>query len=92
MGNGSLLWPEGCASLEEIPEDLSRAIEQANRICDWQENLMPEEVPPSWMWHLDHELKDWFEEVEFKRKEQRKNPSGADDDGWEKNEHARGRR
>jgi len=46
-----------------------RAIDQANRILDWQENLSKDEVPPEWMWPFDEELKAWFEEVDRKRSE-----------------------
>jgi hypothetical protein len=43
------------------------AIEQAHRIIGWQENMMSDEMPPRWMWHLDHELELWFERVETER-------------------------
>lgn len=36
-------------------------------ILDWQENLASKDIPPQWMWHLDYEIKDWFEELEAKR-------------------------
>lgn len=36
-------------------------------ICDWQENLPKDERPPAWMWHLDEQLVEWFEEVDRKR-------------------------
>lgn len=70
------------------------AIEHANRILDWQENLLEDEMPPEWMWHLDHELEPWFDEVERKREERY---GARDDDRDERvpmmdNELARGRR
>lgn len=33
------------------------------------ENILPDELPPEWMWHLEHELDDWFKEIERKRQE-----------------------
>lgn len=44
---------------------------------------MPEdEIPAEWMWHLDHELDAWFDEVARKRKE-RLGGGGDDDDRTE---------
>lgn len=44
-----------------MPCDLASAIEHAHAILHWQENLPAKDVPPVWMWHLDHELEDWFD-------------------------------
>lgn len=33
----------------------------------WLENLAPEEVPKPWMWHLEHELEPWFDDVRRSR-------------------------
>lgn len=44
------------------------AIEHAHRICDWQENMVSEEIPPKWMWCFEEELEIWFEEVDQQRK------------------------
>lgn len=57
---------------------------------------MEEEMPPQWMWHLDHEVVVWFERID----EQRKARFGGGDDGGEDyeppemmtNELAKGRR
>lgn len=68
-GNGATMYPAGCTSIEDLPCDLSMAIDQAYRIAFWQENLQSEEMPPKWMWHLEHELDPWFEEVDQIRKE-----------------------
>lgn len=38
-------------------------------VLGWHENLLPEEVPPEWMWPLTDELEGWFEEVAERRKE-----------------------
>lgn len=48
-------------------------------IVSWQENLADEEVPPEWMWALDHELIGWFDEVKRKRDE-KYGRSNDDDD------------
>lgn len=72
------------------------AIEHANRVITWQENLLEDEMPPSWMWHLDTELEAWFDDVAAKRKERYGGGGGDDDrdvDGPAMdNEFARGRR
>lgn len=55
--------------------------------------MVSDEIPPSWMWHLDGPLEDWFADVERAR-EERLNPNGVsnDDSSWVKNELAEGRR
>lgn len=59
------------------------AVEHAFKILDWHENMTKEEIPPKWMWHLDHELDDWFEEVERLRDEKygRSGDSDSEDSG-----------
>lgn len=57
------------------------AIDHAHTILRWEENLLPEEMPPSWMWHLDHELEPWFEEV--RRNRESRYGGGRDDAGDE---------
>jgi hypothetical protein len=44
-------------------------VEHAHQILDWQENLTSDEVPPRWMWHLDHELDIWFTRIKRDREE-----------------------
>ena len=61
--------PHGLRSVEDIPWDLARAIEHANRVLNWQKNLSPDEQPPTWMWPHEHELKEWFDEVRAVREE-----------------------
>lgn len=56
-----------------------RAIEHGCRVQDWQENMVPDEVPPRWMWHLDHELKEWFENLEWERKNRYSNRDDDDE-------------
>ena len=64
-GSGHLLWPKWCSSIEEVPYDLISAIEHGQKVISWHENLPESEIPPRWMWPLDHELEIWF--VEMKR-------------------------
>ena len=67
-GSGQSLWPRGCETIEDLPGDLSIAIDQAFRIISWLENYTEEELPPSWMWPLDHEITPWFEQVAANRR------------------------
>lgn len=39
----------------------------AHTILTWEENLPEEETPPEWMWSLDEELEEWFEEIKAAR-------------------------
>jgi hypothetical protein len=43
------------------------AVEHAHSILNWQENLPDKDVPPQWMWHLDHELELWFDALKTSR-------------------------
>lgn len=52
-----------------MPHDLFSSVEHALGILNWQENLSSEEMPPEWMWSLDHELEPWFERVTEEREE-----------------------
>jgi hypothetical protein len=58
-----------------------RAINHAHTVLGWQENLPKEETPPEWMWALDDELEEWFEQVEEARAEKygRNDSRGSDD-------------
>lgn len=87
-GTGHSLWPPGMTSVLELPWDLLIAIQHAYRILNWQENLMPDEMPPSWMWPLEWELEEWFEDVERRRKEKYGTDGGTDDVRMDKNEYA----
>lgn len=53
------------------------AIEHGHHILSWQENLVEDEIPPTWMWSLDEELNDWFEQLESSRKD--KGGGGGDE-------------
>lgn len=75
-----------------MPNDLARAITQAHRILDWQENLSSDEMPPEWMWPFDEELELWFEEVERQRKEKYGGGASESTENLLENEYAKGRR
>ena len=71
MATGSSLWPRNLdgapMNLDEIPSDFMFVLGHALNILSWQENLAKDEMPPHWMWHLDHELELWFDKVAKKR-------------------------
>ena len=73
------LLPSGCLSFDDIPVDLLRAIQHAERIVSWQDNLMEGEMPPEWMWLFEEKLSSWFEDVKSKRNGE----SGSDSGGGE---------
>jgi len=52
---------------------------QAERISGWQENLIDDEMPPRWMWHLDWELEEHFELVKSKRASKYGTPEDAEE-------------
>jgi hypothetical protein len=58
-----------------VPADLLRAVNHAHVILGWQENLTNEEIPPEWMWSLDDELEEWFDEVGAARRERLGQPA-----------------
>lgn len=66
-------------TVEDIPQDLMLAIEHAQRIISWQENMVEDEMPERWKWHLDHEIKDHFERVAAARDEKYGTKSGSDE-------------
>ena len=78
---GSEILPEGF-TLQNMPNDLFTAIEQATRVISWQENLTSDECPPRWMWHLDWELETWFEKIKIERERKygSKGPKPGDPD------------
>lgn len=61
--------------------DLLHAVEHANRVCDWMENLDGDEMPPAWMWPFEEELADWFEAVKQARDEKYGNSSDGTNAG-----------
>ena len=67
--------------MEDAPIDLVRTVEHSFKVLDWYENLLTEEVPPQWMWTVEHELELWFERVERDREAKYGGGgSGSDDD------------
>jgi len=52
-----------------VPHDLLQVIQWGQTICSWQEHLSKDEMPPEWMWAVDHELEIWFERVDAERDE-----------------------
>lgn len=87
-GGVRALWPRDVHFVEDLPADLSVALEQALRICSWQENLQADEMPPNWMWHLDWEIEAWFIQVKKARDEKYGKESEDEPTDWEENEHA----
>ena len=47
--------------------DLLRAISHANKILDWHENMVEDDIPPEWMWTFDEALNEWFEDLKASR-------------------------
>ena len=87
-GGMALLLPVDCSTVAEMPADLMLAIDHSIRLLNWQENLLDDEMPAKWMWHLDSELETHFAMI----KEKRKSPhSGQTEDipsEWEENSFA----
>ena len=53
--------------LVDANADLVLAIQHANTILGWYENLPEEEMPERWMWPFPEELEEWFDEVKAAR-------------------------
>lgn len=72
-----------------MPADFIMVLNQALQILGWQENLVDDEMPPKWMWHLDWELETHFKLVKKRRDEKYGNPpeqlSIEDDPSLEEN-------
>jgi len=73
-------------SIESAPAEFVNALNHALTILSWQENLISEEIPPFWMWHLDWEISAWFDNV--KRKRDAKYGGASIDDDSESKENA----
>lgn len=76
--------------MQDVPGDLAAAISHAYTIISWYEVYTKDEIPPQWMWHLDHELEDWFDEVQLMRNQKLDPDSSSDDEPvvMERNEYA----
>lgn len=64
--------------------DLVNAIQHAEQILGWYENMSSDEIPPTWMWPFADELNEWFEEVKLAREQ--KYSGGSDWDSMVSNE------
>lgn len=64
----SELYPDGVERLNDIPYSLHDALEHATTVLGWRENLDEDEIPPRLIWFNNEKLKDWFKEVQRKRK------------------------
>lgn len=64
-----------------MPWDLVAAIDHAHTVLNWHENYAKKEVPPKWMWHLDHELDIHFERIEEERGSGGSSSSGSSSSG-----------
>lgn len=74
-----MLWPKGAKTIDDLPAKLVMAIDHALKVLSWYENLEKSEIPPQWMWHLDWELSDWWEQVDRERKAKYGRPDDDDD-------------
>lgn len=87
LAYGSGLWPKdefgNPVNIEQVPAEMMAVFDHALKILSWQENMVSDEMPPSWMWHLDHELVLWFEKLEKKREADRRKQSGDQDEDAE---------
>lgn len=84
------LWPRGCVSVQDLPNDLFVAIQHASVVLSWLKNLPKEEQPPQWMWHLNAETTAWFDEIEMIREAKYGGQGGSDDEVvMERNDFAR---
>ena len=89
-GGMEMLLPEGCGTIANMPADLMLVIDHSLRILNWQENLLEDEMPAKWMWHLDSELETHFAIVKENRNKKSTSSSSTDEmpDDWEENSYA----
>lgn len=92
-GDGSSMWPEGCNTVDEVPNDLLSAFSHACYILRASENFMEDEQPPDWVWAFPEELEAHFERIKRERKKKFGGDKGQSDDsedsGWVQNEYAK---
>lgn len=65
--NVAMLLPEGCERLDDASYELNMAIQHANAILSWFENLPSDEQPPTWMWPFSDEISEHFDAVKRDR-------------------------
>jgi 5,10-methenyltetrahydromethanopterin hydrogenase len=87
-GNVSILFPKGIDRINDISNDLHAAIQHADMVLGWFENLPKDETPPEWMWPFSDEIKGWFEEVTWAR-EQKYGGGGDSYADMDSNEYAK---
>ena len=70
-----------------MPNDLFNAFEHAYRVINWQENMLDDECPEPWKWHLDWEIEEHFKVLKSRReaKKQGWDPEVEEDENWERN-------
>jgi hypothetical protein len=82
-----MLLPKDC-TIETLPADLMTAIDHALRILYWQENLIDDEMPDKWKWHLDSELETHFKVIKDKRNSGKGSSSSSEEEEWEDNAYS----
>jgi hypothetical protein len=55
-------------------------VDHANTVLSWFENRPSKDVPPRWMWHLNHELEAWFDRLDADQQRDSSSPSGGRDE------------
>ena len=65
----TVLYPDGCDRISDIPWYLQTAIEHALTILNWYENLPKKELPPKHLWADPDGLELWWKKVEERRSE-----------------------
>jgi hypothetical protein len=54
-----------------VHRELTSAVAFADLVCTWQENYLPDEMPPQWMWPYPDQLNAHFDMVHQARKDGR---------------------
>lgn len=76
--NAAVLLPE--EKVKDNTHEFMMAVQHAESVLGWYENLPNDEVPPVWMWPFPDELEEWFDEIKLAR-EQKYSGGGGDDYG-----------
>lgn len=86
-GGLTVMLPVGC-TIETIPADLMTSLDHALRILNWQENLMDDEMPERWKWHLDSEIETHFKLIKDKRTYSSGSSDSSSEDDWDENAYS----
>ena len=71
---------------ESVPADLMTAINHCLLIISWRENATEDDdIPPRWMWHLDWELREFFEQLKIRREAKYSSKGSEQPDDFEEN-------